>query len=91
MASRQTKTSRLHEGLASYTLDGAGSFTIPAADTDNSQIFQLNLDCRDYERYVQLEFTPGATQLVDATAHMSRAHEAPNNTTLKNQTLFFNA
>ncbi len=54
MASRQTKTSRLHEGLASYTLDGSGSFTV-ACDGWNQLTIYAQLT---HTAATALTFTP---------------------------------
>lgn len=47
-------------------------FTIPSADATNGVSVLLDVDTNARERYIKISCTPGATQVVSATAVLSR-------------------
>ena len=58
-------------------LVGDTDFTIPAADTSNSDIYTFNVDLRGRKRYIKLSVTPVTTQGVHAIANLGLGDEAP--------------
>lgn len=60
--------------ITGFVGDATDGFTIPAADTANPQVVELNVDCRARKRYLKLTVTPaGAAQILGATAVLGRA------------------
>lgn len=66
--------------ITGFVGDGAGGFTVPAADTQTPQIVRFNVDLNtNRKRYLKLSLKPaGAAQLVAASARLSRAAEVPD-------------
>ena len=65
--------------IAAFTGDDTtNGFTIPAVDTSNGTVTRFNVDLRKRNRYLQLEVSPGATDLLCAIARLSRAHDVPD-------------
>lgn len=60
--------------------DGSGGWTIPNANTsvDNAVLFNVGLIGR--KRYLKVTVSPTTTQLITATAHLTRGDEAPSTT-----------
>ena len=58
--------------LAEFIGDDGGGFTIPATDTDNPQVVRMEVDLIQVKRYLQLDVTAGATQVISAVAILSK-------------------
>lgn len=66
-----------YSDITAFVGDGAGGFTIPVADTQNSQLYKFNLDLRGKKRYIKFTGSPVTTQTLAAIANLFRAEEAP--------------
>lgn len=61
---------------------GDTAWTIPNADTANPQVFAFHVKTGGArKRYLKLSISPTTTQIISATALLSRADELPNSTT----------
>ncbi len=66
-----------YSDITAFVGDGAGGFTVPAADTSNSQLYKFNLDLRGHKRYIKFTGSPVTTQSLTAIANLSKAEQAP--------------
>lgn len=57
---------------------GDTAYTIPAADTSNSQIVRFEVDLTVRQRYLELAVTVGATQVTAAVCILSKASILPD-------------
>jgi len=63
--------------ITAFVGDATDGFTIPAADTANPQVVELNVDCRSRKRYLRCLVTPGtAAQIVGAVAVLGKAKDS---------------
>ena len=63
--------------ITGFVGDATDGFTIPAADTANPQVVELNVDCRARKRYLKVSVTPaGAAQIVGAVACLGKAKDS---------------
>ena len=59
--------------ITGFEGDATDGFTVPAADTANPQVVELNVDCRARKRYLRVQVTPaGAAQIVGAVAVLGK-------------------
>jgi len=64
--------------IAAFTAgDTTDGFTMAAADTDNGVSTLMDVSLTPRERWIKVTITPAATQLVSATAVLSRAEDSP--------------
>lgn len=63
--------------ITAFVGGGAGGFTVPAADTSNSQLYKLNVDLRGRKRYIKLSVSPVTTQSLTAIANLTKAEQQP--------------
>lgn len=70
--------------ITEFVGDGAGGFTIPNADAANPQLVRMSVNLlKNRKRFLKLALTPaGATQLVGASARLSRAENSPRTAAL---------
>lgn len=69
---------------------GDTDFTIPAGLTSLSQVYVINIDCRNRQRYLKLAMTLGAATPISATAILHRAKVVPVSTTEQNAAVIVN-
>ena len=63
--------------ITGFVGDATDGFTVPAADTDDPQVVELNVDCRARKRYLKVSITPaGAAQIVGAVAVLGKADDS---------------
>lgn len=69
--------------ITALTGDGVGGFTVPAADTDDPQVYLFNLDLRTgpRKRYLFLTASPVTTQIIGAVALLFRGDATPDDAT----------
>lgn len=77
LAESDTTDSTNYSDVTKFVGDGTGGFTVPNADTSNSQLYKLNMNLRGRKRYIKLSASPVTTQSVTAIANLSRAEQAP--------------
>ena len=66
-----------YAAIAAFTGDATDGFTIPNADTANSQVVEFNVDARARKRYLKVNVTPGtAAQIVGAVAVLGKAKDS---------------
>jgi hypothetical protein len=66
-----------YSDVAAFVGGGTGGFTIPSADTSNSQLYKMNMDLRARKRYIKLSASPVTTQSITAIANLSLAEQSP--------------
>jgi hypothetical protein len=66
-----------YSDITKFVGDGTGGFTVPVADTSNSQLYVFNLDLRARKRYIKLTVSPVTTQSITAIASLSKAEQMP--------------
>ena len=66
-----------YSDITKFVGDGAGGFTIPAADTSNSQLYKFNLDLKGRKRYIKFTGSPVTTQSLTAIANLTRGENDP--------------
>lgn len=63
--------------VTGFVGDATDGFTVPAADTDDPQVVELNVDTRARKRYLKVSVTPaGAAQIVGAVAVLGKAEDS---------------
>lgn len=63
--------------ITGFEGDATDGFDVPAADTANPQVAEMNVDCRARQRYLKIEITPaGAAQIVGAVAVLGKAKDS---------------
>jgi len=63
--------------ITGFVGDATDGFTVPAADTDDPQVVELNVDARARKRYLKVSVTPaGAAQIVGAVAVLGKAEDS---------------
>ena len=55
---------------------GDTAWTIPAHDTANAQLVQLNVDLKGRKRHLKLAITPAAAHIMSATCELTRGKMA---------------
>ena len=66
-----------YAAIAAFTGDATDGFTIPNADTANSQVVEFNVDARARKRYLKVNVTPGTSaQIVGAVAVLGKAKDS---------------
>mgnify|MGYP003394132756 FL=1 len=66
-----------YSDVPAFVGDGTGGFTIPNADTSNSQLYKFNMDLRGRKRYIKLSASPLTTQSLTAIANLHKAEQSP--------------
>jgi hypothetical protein len=66
-----------YSDITAFVGDGTDGFTVPAADTSNSQLYKFNMDLRGRKRYIKLTASPLTTQSLTAIANLHKAEQAP--------------
>ena len=66
-----------YSDITKFVGDGAGGFTVPAADTSNSQLYKFNLDLKGRKRYIKFTGSPVTTQSLTAIANLTRGENDP--------------
>ena len=72
--------------IAAFVGDGAGGFTIPAAETATTTpwVVKMRVDLRGRKRYLKLSVTPITTQIIAASGSLHLKETAPVGTTEAN-------
>lgn len=63
--------------VTKFVGDGVGGFTVPNADTQNNQLYKMNMDLRGRKRYIKFTASPVTTQTIGATANLFKAEQLP--------------
>lgn len=77
LAESDTTDSTNYSDVTKFVGDGTGGFTVPNADTSNSQLFKMNMNLRGRKRYIKLSASPVTTQSITAIANLHRGEQAP--------------
>lgn len=66
-----------YSDVTEFVGGGAGGFTVPNADTSNSQLYKMNMALRGRKRYIKLTASPVTTQSITAIANLSKGEQDP--------------
>lgn len=77
LAESDTTDATNYSDVTAFVGDGTGGFTVPVADTSNSQLYKFNMDLRGRKRYIKLSASPLTTQSLTAIANLHLGEQSP--------------